>query len=224
MKVILAGEGGKLPYFLAKRFASKGYDVTIISSDPEGSTVLARALDKAVVISGDGSDPRVLADADSATADVFVALTSQDARNLLMCQIASQRFGVPKTLALVNDPGNEENFCRLGIGAAFSPTNIIGSLVEQKISLDDINNLIPIEEGRVNISELVLKEGAPAVGLAIRDVPLLPEDAVIACIFRGDKVVIPRGKIVFEAHDKIVLITMPESLGAAIKALNGGRE
>lgn len=224
MKVILADEGGKLAYFLAKRFASKGYDVSIIDPDYEHCVELSRALDNTTVICGDGSDPRILEDAGAAVTDVFVALNSHDAQNLLMCQIAGQRFGVPKTLALVNDPGNEIVFKKLGVGGIFSPIDLIGSLVEQKITFDDITNLIPIEEGKVTISEIHLKQGVPAVKYAIRDIPALPQDAVIACIFRGDKVVIPRGKVKMEENDRVLLITLPESLGAAIKALTGGRE
>jgi len=65
--------------------------------------------------SGDGSEPAVLEEAGARQADVLISLAPYDPDNLVACQIAQKLFGVPRTLALVNDPDNEAVFQQLGI-------------------------------------------------------------------------------------------------------------
>lgn len=219
MRLVLAG-GGRVVYFLAKRFISKGYAVAIINRNADDCEGLARALEEAVVVHGNATNPKILEDAGAPLADVFVALTPNDADNLLMCQLADLRFGVRRTLALVNDPDNEAVFRNLGIDAAFSTTNIIGSLVEQKVGQEDIINLIPLEDGKVNVTEVVLTGNSKAAGRTVQEIAM-PLNSVIACIFRGEQVIIPRGNITLEAGDKVIVLSLPDDLGDAIRALKG---
>lgn len=219
MRLVLAG-GGRVVYFLAKRFLSKGDSVSIINKSASDCETLARTLGKAIVVHGNASNPKILEDAGTPMADVFLALTPNDADNLLMCQLANLRFGVPRTLALVNDPDNEDVFRKLGIDSAFSTTNIIGSLVEQKVTSEEIINLIPIEEGKVNVTEVILNKNAQAIGKTVRQIAM-PINSVLACVIRDDLVVIPRGNTELKSGDKIILVSLPADLGQAIKALSG---
>ena len=93
MRDILIGED-KLTYFLGRQITSKGYYLTIITPDKEEATSLSRRL-KATVITGNGSDPKVLQAAGAYQADAVLALTDNDPDNLIACQIAQDRFGVP---------------------------------------------------------------------------------------------------------------------------------
>lgn len=63
-------------------------------------------------------------------ADVVLAITPNDQDNLVICQLAAIQFGVPRVLALANDPDNAAVFEKLGV-SAFSTTQIVGSLIEQ---------------------------------------------------------------------------------------------
>jgi trk system potassium uptake protein TrkA len=128
MRVILIGEG-KTVYFLAKRFASKGYHLTLISPDLAKATILSRQV-RATVLVGDGSDPATLEETGVRQTDVVLSLTSLDQDNLVACQLAQQMFGVPRTIALVNDPDHETVFRQLGLTIAISTTSIITSLIE----------------------------------------------------------------------------------------------
>lgn len=219
MRLVLAG-GGRVVYFLAKRFLSKGESVAIINKSASDCETLARALEKAVVVHGNASNPKILEDAGTPMADIFLALTPNDADNLLMCQLANLRFGVPRTLALVNDPDNEDVFRKLGVDSAFSTTNIIGSLVEQKVTSDDIINLIPLEDGRVNVTEVYLDQYSLAIGKTVQQINM-PMNSVLACIIRDESVVIPRGNTELKCGDKVILISLPVDLGQAIRALKG---
>ena len=120
MRVILIG-GGKLVYFLAKQFTSKGYHLTIINADEQEAIALSRNL-QATVINGEGSNPHILSQAGAYRADITLSLTGNDEDNLIACQIAQKEYGVPRTLALINDPENRPIFEKLGVNVAFSAT------------------------------------------------------------------------------------------------------
>ena len=216
MKIILIG-GSKLAYFLAKQFASKNYYTTIINADLEEAKTLSRTL-KATVIHGQGSDPATLGEAGALQADVVLSLTTHDEDNLIACQIAQKEYGVPRTIALVNDPENQQIFEKLGITIAFSATQIIASLIEQQTASSDIQNLLPIAEGKVNVTEIALEQDNPVVGKTIDEVQL-PNGTLIACILRQGEVIVPSGENSLQALDRLVVIGQPESYGQLMRLL-----
>lgn len=217
MKVLIVGSGKTL-YFLSRNFTAKGHEVVIINRNREECIQLARRV-KATVVCGDGSDAGILQDAGAMGAEVLLALTPNDQDNLIICQLAALKFGVPKTLALTNDPDNAKVFEKLGM-SAFSTTQIIGSLIEQRASLDQVVNLLPVGEGRVNVTEIILDTNAPVAGKYLKDTHL-PDNTLVAVLIREGKPLISRGNNRLLAGDRLVLITLPESHGAVLKVFTG---
>lgn len=218
MDILIVG-GGKIVYFLAKAFFSKGYNVTIINRKKEECSVLARQL-KATVIFGNATDPQTLKEAQTFSMDAVLAVTPNDEDNLIICQLAKLNFGVERTLALVNDPDNEEVFQRLGVTTAFSTTHIISSLIEQRTGLEDIVGLFSVADGKVNVTEVILQDDCPVLDKSLMELEL-PEDSLIACILRDSKPIIPRGATKLNALDRLILITIPENHGQVLKFLTG---
>jgi trk system potassium uptake protein TrkA len=217
VKVLIIG-GGKMLYFLCRNFAAKGYEVVIINRNHDECVRLARQL-SATVVCGDGSDARILEDAGAMGADVVLAITPNDQDNLVICQLASHRFDVPRAVALANDPDNADVFEKLGV-SAFSTTHIVSSLIEQRASLEQITNLLPVGEGRVNVTEIVLDAQSPVAGKLLRDVEL-PENALIAVVIRDNRPIVPRGANDLQPGDRLVLITLPENHGPVLRAFTG---
>ncbi len=220
MKVLIVG-GGKTLYFLCRNFAAKGYEVVIVNRNREECVQLARQL-PATVVCGDGSDPGVLKDAGAMSADAVLAITPNDQDNLVVCQLASLQFDVPRTVALANDPENAEVFEKLGV-SAFSITRIVGSLIEERAFLEKIVNLLPIGQGRVNVTEILLDAESPVAGKFLKEIDL-PQNALIAVVIRDNRPIIPRGDNDLLAGDRVVLITMPENHGKVLKAITGDSE
>ncbi len=216
MRVILIGSG-KLAYFLSKQFASKGYHLTVIDSDNEEAIAFSRNL-KAIVIHGEGSNPNILAQAGAYQADVVLALTINDEDNLIACQIAQKEYGVPRTVALVNDPENRPIFEKLGISVAFSATEIIANLIEQQTSSDEIKNLLPVAEGKINVTEIALSESASIAGKTIDELQL-PTGTLIASILRQGDVIVPGGDTILQTNDRLILIAQPEYYGQLLRLL-----
>lgn len=217
MKVVIVG-GGMTLYYLCRRFAERGYDVVVVNRDHEECVRLARQL-RATVVHGDGSDPRILEDAGTMGADVVLAITPNDADNLVICQLAGLRFGVPRVLALANDPDNAEVFDRLGV-TGFSTTDIVGNLIEQRAAVEQITNLLPVGEGRVNVTEVVLEAGTSVEGKPLRELGLLP-DGLVAVVLRGEEALIPHGDTVLRTGDRVVLVTLPRHHGRVLRTFTG---
>jgi trk system potassium uptake protein TrkA len=218
MNTLIIG-GGKIVYFLARAFFSKGYNVTIINRKREECSWLARQL-KATVVFGNATDPQILKEAQTSSMDAVLAVTPNDEDNLVVCQLAKLNFGIQRTLALVNDPDNEEVFQQLGVSTAFSTTHIISSLIEQRTGFDEIVGLFSVAEGKVNVTEVILSENSPVLGKSLMEIEL-PENSLVACILRNNEPIIPRGTTKLNVEDRLILITMPENHGQVLKFLTG---
>src|SRR5688572_6028730 len=106
MYLIVAG-GGKVGYYLTKTLVNEGYEVLLIEKDQRKVDIYSERFG-GVVIRGDACEAAVLADAGASRANVVIAVTGDDEDNLVICQMAKRKFNVPRTIARVNNPKNEE--------------------------------------------------------------------------------------------------------------------
>ena len=219
MNILIAGEG-KTVYFLCRTFISKGHKVTVINRSQDESVWSARQL-KIVSIQGDWSDPLVLEEAETNSMDAVLAVTPNDHDNLAICQIASLNFKVSQTLALVNDPDNEEVFRQLGV-TAISTARILSNLMERRVGFCEITNLITATEGKLNITEIELTETSPVAQKQIRDIKF-PQNSLLAYILHQGQPTIPKGDTVLYPGDRVFVITMPENYAETIRMLTGDK-
>ena len=221
MRILLVGSGitMEMVYFLARDFVERGDRVTIVTPNAAEAQMLARRV-KAAVILGDGSDPRMLEEAGVRRADVVISLLPADPDNLVTCQVAARLYGVPRTIALVNDPDNEPVFRQLGITEVFNATRILGSLIEGQTLYDEITHLFPADEGRRYVTEVVLDRDSPGSGKTLAEVAL-PRESVVACVIRDGSILVPSGEFELHAADRLILVTLPELHAAALRALAG---
>jgi trk system potassium uptake protein TrkA len=221
VRLILIGGGETVEtvYFLARLFAGRGDRVTVVNPDPAEARALSRQL-QATILVGDGSEPAVLEEAGARQADVLISLAPYDPDNLVACQIAQKLYGVPRTLALINDPDNEAVFQQLGIAEVFNATRVIGSLIEGQTLFDEITHLFPADEGRVHVTEIVLDREAPAVGRSLNELDL-PPGSLIAAVIREGQTLVPQRDTQLLVADRLILIALPEHQEACLRALAG---
>lgn len=219
MKILIVG-GGKPLYFICRSLVAKGHEAVIINRDRAECEVLVQQLNAKVVF-GDASDPKVLEEAGVRSAEAVLAITPNDQDNLVICQLAEREYGVSRAVALANDPDNVETFRRLHVEAACT-TELIGSLVEQRVLAADVQSLVPVAEGKVNLTEVTLREDSPASGLTLRDIRL-PEGALIAVLVRGEDVLVPRGETRLAAGDRVVVLSLPDNHADVLRRIMGAR-
>ncbi len=218
MFIIIAGSGA-LVYHLARDLRRKHHHLQIIVRDRDVCQDLARRLEMSVICD-DPTLPRVLQAAGASEADLILAVTLNDADNLVMCQIGKGHFGVPRTAALVTNPNHERLFRQLGIDAVVSVTSILTTLVEQQATLEDMISLTPLAEGKIMVTELAIPPDAPAVDKSLSELDL-PKNALIATITRRGEPIIPRGNIRLRAGDRVLLVTKAEEECHALGLLLG---
>ncbi len=206
MYVVVVG-GGQVGVNLTKLLLAEGKEVLLVEKDPKRYAQLADEFGENVIL-GDGTELGTLMDTGANRADVLIAATGADQDNLIICQTAKVLYLIPKTIARVNDPRNEELFQTLGVDATVSSTRIIGSLIEEKI---DPGMAIPLMalKGEVEIFQTELEADSPLIQKKLSKLKL-PEDVIIFAAIRGNEVIIPKGDTVFEEGDKLMVLAKKE--------------
>jgi trk system potassium uptake protein TrkA len=218
LRIILVGHG-ELAYYLARQFAARSYNVTVIVDDPADAGELSRRLD-VPVIAADGTDMLVLEQAGARRADVILALTPCDADNLAICQISDRAFQVPRTIALVNDPDNEEVFHRLNVSSAISATRILSTILQEEAGFEQIAEMMPLAQGKISVTEVYLRPEAPAVNRTLRELQL-PKSSLVGGLIHAREVSVPDGNTRLQAGDRLVLIATSACLDEALALLVG---
>jgi trk system potassium uptake protein len=204
MYAIVAG-GGKVGFFLARELIDQGHEVLIIENNPERAEFIANELGN-VVLRGNADEASTLAEAGAERADVVIAVTGDDPRNLVLLQVAKRRFGARRTVARINDPRNEGLFRMLGIDATVNATQVMLSVLEQEIPHANLVPLLRLRNTDVEVVEAVVDPNAPVAGRPLRDVDLPPE-ANLAVVIRNGSAFFPNGATVLEAGDEVVALT-----------------
>jgi len=208
MYAIVAG-GGKVGYYLAKELVEQGHEVLVIERDAKQCAIIQEDLGD-IVMQGDAAEASVLAEAGTARSDVIVAVTGDDEDNLVISQVAKKRFHVPRAIARINNPKNEQIFRMLGIDATVSSTDIILGVLEQELPPHAVVPLLRMRHADVEVVETVLDQSAPVVGRALRELSL-PADCAISLIIRGGTPTFPTGDTRLAAGDEVVAITTTRS-------------
>src|SRR6195256_1559408 len=131
MYVIIAG-GGKVGWNLARELIAKGNEVTLIESARRRYLVVEQELEHAVQY-GDATELWVLERAGIQRADLAIAVTGDDEDNILICQVAKQKYLCERIVARVNNPRNLQHFKLLDIQPAVSATDLILRLIEHEV-------------------------------------------------------------------------------------------
>src|SRR5512143_888446 len=203
MFVLVVG-GGKVGYYLTKELIESGHEVALMEKDRDRANQIADEVGS-IVISHDGCEGKYLAEAGANRADIVAAVTGDDEDNLVICQMAKHHFDVPRTIARVNNPKNEELFKHLGVDELISPTRMILGSIEQDIPVHELLHLAALGEGELELIEAHLQAGSPAIGKAFRDLDI-PEGCSLFAVVR-DGVAMPlRPDMSLRVGDKVIAI------------------
>jgi trk system potassium uptake protein TrkA len=204
--VIIAG-AGKVGWNLARELIAKDREVTLIESDHRRFRVVEEELEHAVQY-GDATELWVLERAGIQRADLVIAVTGDDEDNIVICQVAKERYGVQRIVARVNNPRNLQHFKLLGIQPAVSATDLILRLIEHEVPEYGLVQLLELEEEHLEIIEVEVGAGSAAAGNRVHEVPL-PDGALIISVLRGGAGFVPKEDTVVQAGDQVLLILDP---------------
>src|SRR5919205_68572 len=152
MYVLIVG-GGKVGLNLTRELVAKGHEVTLIEGDRSLYLRIEQELEHAVQY-GDGTELWVLERAGIQRADLVVAVTGDDEDNILICQVAKEKYLCDRIIARCNNPRNLQHFKLLGIVPAVSATDLILNLIEHEVPGHRLVHLLELPAEQLEILEV----------------------------------------------------------------------
>jgi trk/ktr system potassium uptake protein len=203
MYVLIVG-AGKVGWNLARELIQKDHEVTVIESEPQRYGVVEEELEHSVH-RGDGSELWVLERAGIERADLVIAVTGDDEDNILISQVAREKYGVERIVARCNNPRNLEHFELLGVKPAVSATDLILRLIEHEVPKYGLVHLLDLPQERLEIIELEVAEGSAAASSTVKELGL-PDGSLVISVLRDGAGFVPTGDSVVEPGDEVLLV------------------
>jgi trk system potassium uptake protein len=201
--VLIVG-AGKVGWNLARELIAKRHEVTVVESDPRRYGVVEEELEHSVQY-GDGSELWVLERAGIERAELVIAVTGDDEDNILISQVAREKYGVARVVARCNNPRNLAHFELLGVKPAVSATDLILRLIEHEVPKYGLVHLLDLPEERLEIIELEVAHGSEAAGKKVKDLGL-PEGSLVISILREGGGFVPTGESIVLPDDEVLLV------------------
>ena len=206
MYIIIVG-AGKVGWNLTRELLEKGSEVTLIESNRERYLTVEQELEHHVRY-GDASELWVLERAGVSRADIVIAVTGDDEDNMLICQVAKEKYLVDRIIARVNNPRNREHFDLLGIKPVVSATDLILRLIEHEVPEYGLIHLLDLPEQRLEIIEMLLPKDSKAAGARVGDLEM-PEGTLLISVLREGTGFVPNSETVLQAGDEILAVLDP---------------
>jgi len=208
MRIVIVG-AGSVGRSIARELLGNGHEVLLIDKDP--ASIRVASVPDAQWLLADACEIASLAEAGLAECDVVVAATGDDKVNLVVSLLAKTEYGVPRTVARVNNPKNEWMFDEAwGVDVAVSTPRLMTALVEEAVSVGDLVRIFTFQQSHANMVELTLPPDSPIAGTLVGDLEW-PPDTVLVGIIRAERPIAPSRDDVLEGNDELMFITVPES-------------
>ena len=220
MYAIVAG-GGKVGSNVTRSLLSRGHDVTMIEQRRYRYEQLQDEFEHQVLL-GDATELHVLERAGiERPPEIVLGVTGDDEDNLIICQLASEGYRVPKVIARVNDPRNQEHFDLLGITQTVCATANVLGLVEHEVPEHGIVRLLDLRKENLEIVELLVDRDSPSVGKRVAGLRL-PEGTRLISVMRGGRSELAEDSTVIRPGDQVLAVLEPGKEDELHRVLLGG--
>lgn len=208
MRVVIAG-AGSVGRSIASELLAAEHEVALIDKNPAAMRVASVA--DADWLLADACELSALEQSRVAECDVVVAATGDDKVNLVVSLLSKTEFGVPRTVARVNNPRNEWLFDEAwGVDVAVSTPRIMTAMVEEAVAVGDLVKIFTFHQSGADILELTLPPDSPMVGTLVGDVRW-PRDTVLAALVRDTAPIAPTPEDTLEAGDELIIVAGAEA-------------
>jgi trk system potassium uptake protein len=206
MYIIIVG-AGKVGWNLARELLEKDHEVTVIEAGRRRYLTVEQELEHNIQY-GDASELWVLERAGIQRADMVIAVTGDDEDNMLICQVAREKYMVDRIIARVNNPRNRQHFELLGIKPSVSATDLILGLIEHEVPEYGLVTLLDFPEERLEIIEMLLEKDSRVAGMRVGDLQM-PEGSLLISVLREGRGFVPGPETVLEPGDEILAVLDP---------------
>jgi trk system potassium uptake protein TrkA len=207
MYVLVAG-GGKVGANLTRILLELGHEVTLIEQRRDRFDRLEEEFEHRALL-GDATELYVLERGGiGRPPDIVVAVTGDDEDNMIICQVARERYGVDKAIARVNDPRNQAHFDLLEISPTVSATSSILAMIEHEVPEHELVHLLELRKENLEIVEVQIDKASPSAGKRV-DRLQLPEGSRLISVMRDGRAEIAVGSTELHPGDQVLAILEP---------------
>lgn len=198
MRVVIAG-CGRVGSDLALSLADSGHDVSVVDADTTAFRQLGSAFN-GTTHEGQAHDIRALRDAGIEFADAFAAVTNHDNVNLMSVQVATQVFGVPRTVARLDDPRRTDAYRALRVNHV-AAGKLTSRAIRDQLLGDEYQYHLAFLGSGVEMVELIVS--ADGDGMTVADIEIEGK-LKVAAVRRGLEVFVARSDLVLEEDDLLI--------------------
>ncbi|WP_371931573.1 MULTISPECIES: Trk system potassium transporter TrkA [Roseovarius] len=211
-RLVIIG-GGNIGLSVAKRIEKRGKRtrVKVIERDRKVAERAADALERTIVLNGDGLDAQLLAEANISRTDAVLAVTDDDKTNMLAA-VRAKSEGCPFSIALINDPTLLPMMEPLGIDAYINPRSTTVSSILRHVRHGRVRSVYSIGDAEAEVIEAEVMSTSNIAGAAIRAIDF-PEGVLVGGVLRDGKVLKPSGSMRIEAGDVVVIFALASDVG-----------
>ena len=206
-RVVIVG-GGNVGLAVAKALEQRTERLRakVIEKNRTCAEHAADALERTIVLNGDGLNMELLAEAGVDRADAVLAVTDDDKTNLL-ASVRAKQAGCPMTIALVNDPTLIPLLDPLDVDAYINPRGTTVSSILRHIRHGSVRGVYSIGDAEAEVIEAQILSTSPLAGQKIRNIDF-PEGVLVGAVLKEGKVVKPQGDTRIDEGDVIVVFTL----------------
>jgi trk system potassium uptake protein TrkA len=202
---------------IARELLSHDHEVTLIDRNP--SAMRVSQVPEAEWVLADACELPALQASELEQADVVVGATGDDKVNLVFSLLGKTEFGVPRTVARVNNPKNEWMFDQSwGVDVAVSTPRIMTAMVEEAVAVGDLVKIFSFSHSAADILELTLPADSRVAGTRVGRV-VWPADVTLATIVRDGRPLAPSPDDTLEAGDELLLVAGADADTDALQKL-----
>jgi trk system potassium uptake protein TrkA len=207
--VLLIG-GGRIGSRIAHLLEREHLHIKLIERRTERCEELSRLLQHTLVLQGDGTDIRSLLQEGVSGMDAVVAVTDDEATNILATLLAKEQ-GAKKAIALIKRPHLVHLLPHLGIDAAISPRISTANVILRYVRKGTVVSIFELPESDAETLEMVVSPGAKVAGKALREIGT-PSGVIVGAIIHGAEIIIPKGDSVLQPDDRVVVFALPGAI------------
>ncbi|WGH78677.1 Trk system potassium transporter TrkA [Jannaschia ovalis] len=209
--VIIGGGNVGLAVAEALEAAPERIRAKMIERNRKSAERAAEALERTIVLSGDGLDIELLREASIERADAVLTVTDDDKTNLLAA-VRAKAAGCAKSIALINDPTLVPLMEPLQLDAYVNPRQTTVSSILRHVRHGRVRNVYSVGDSEAEVIEAQVMSTSPLAGRHIRDVAF-PEGALVGAIGKEDgRVIRPEGGTRIEEGDVVVIFALSDDV------------
>lgn len=222
MKIVIVGTGN-VGSTIATQLSNAGHNITVLDTSEEAVRQIAQASDVMGMV-GSGMSLPTLLDAGVAEADLVIAVTDSDEKNLLSCLMA-KKAGTKNTIARVRNPEYKEEIefmqADLGLSMSVNPELSAADEIARLLKLPNAMEIDTFANGRVELLKFEVTKDSPICGVTLKNLHnVLKTDVLMCVVERGNETMIPKGDFTIWEGDRVSFVASGKKATQFFKALN----